>query len=91
MSKDIIKGKTTSGFEYTIPKENLDNYELIEALSEIEENPLVIAKIVDMLLGKDQTKNLKEHVRSKTGIVSSEKMGEEIKNIFESVNETKNS
>lgn len=87
----MIKGKTKSGFEYNISEENLDNYELLEALGEMEENPLVISKIVNMLLGKDQTKKLKEHIRSESGIVSAEKMGEEIKNIFESVNETKNS
>lgn len=87
----MIKGKTASGFEYKIPKEQLDNYELVEALGEIEENPLVISKIIDMLLGKDQKNNLKEHIRSESGIVSAEKMGEEIKNIFESVNETKKS
>ena len=87
----MIKGKTKTGFEYQIPEEKLDNYELVEALGEMEENPLVISKIVDMLLGKDQKDRLKEHLRSKTGIVSSEKMGEEIKNIFESVKETKNS
>lgn len=87
----MIKGKTKSGFEYKIPKEQLDNYELVEALGEMEENPLVISKIVNMLLGKDQKNKLKDHIRSESGIVSAEKMGEEIKNIFENVNETKNS
>lgn len=88
---ETIKGKTETGFEYEITEENLDNYELVEVLGEMEENPLVIAKIVNLLLGKEQANDLKDHVRSESGIVSSEKMGEEIKHIFESVNKAKNS
>lgn len=87
----MIKGKTNTGFDYEIPEENLDNYELVERLGEMEENPLVISKIIDLLLGKEQKEKLKEHVRSENGIVSTEKMGEEIKNVFESVNKAKNS
>ena len=86
-----IKGKTDTGFEYEIAEENLDNYELLEILGEMEENPLVISKVINLLLGKEQKEKLKEHVRTESGIVSSGKMGEEIKAIFESVNKAKNS
>lgn len=86
-----IKGKTETGFSYQIAEENLDNYELVETLGEMEDNPLVISKVINLLLGKEQKEKLKEHVRSENGIVSSEKMGEEIKGIFESVNKAKNS
>lgn len=34
---EILKGKTTSGFEYEIPKKRLKNFELVEAIAE-EEN-----------------------------------------------------
>lgn len=88
---ETIKGKTVTGFTYEVAKENLDNYELLEALGEIEENPLVISKVINLLLGEEQKEKLKEHVRSENGIVSSEKMGEEIKGIFESVDKAKNS
>lgn len=87
----MIKGKTETGFEYEIQEENLDNYELVEVLGEMDENPLVITKIVNLLLGKEQANNLKNHVRAESGIVSTEKMGEEIKCIFESVQKAKNS
>lgn len=35
---EILKGKTTSGFEYEIPEKRLKNFELVEAIGvEIKE------------------------------------------------------
>lgn len=87
----MIKGKTKSGFEYKIPEENLNNYELVEALGELEDNPLLIAKTVHLLLGKEQTEKLKSHLRTENGIVPTDKMSAEIMEIFENQKETKNS
>lgn len=87
----MIEGKTKSGFEYQVPKENLDNYELVEVLSEMEENPLLIVRTVDLLLGKEQRNKLKDHLRTKSGVVSTEKMSEEIMQIFNSQEKIKNS
>jgi len=87
----MIEGKTKSGFKYKIPEENLNNYELVEALSEVEENPLLIVKTVNLLLGKEQANKLKEHLRTKNGIVPTDKLSEEIMEIFENQKETKNS
>lgn len=87
----MIKGKTTSGFEYKIPKENLNNYELIEVLGEIEENPLLLSKTVNLLLGKEQANKLKDHLRTKSGTVPTDKISEEIMEIFDNQKETKNS
>lgn len=87
----MIKGKTKSGFEYKIPEENLNNYELVEALGELEDNPLLIAKTVHLLLGKEQTEKLKNHLRAENGIVPTDKMSAEIMEIFENQKETKNS
>lgn len=78
----MIKGKTKSGFTYQIPEENLNNYELVEYIEDLEENPLVVVKIVNMLLGKEQATKLKEHVRSKDGLVPVEKMSDELAEIF---------
>jgi hypothetical protein len=87
----MIEGKTKSGFEYKIPEENLNNYELVEALGELEENPLLIAKTVDLLLGKEQKEKLKDHLRTKSGTVPVDKISEEIMEIFNSQKESKNS
>lgn len=87
----MIEGKTKSGFKYKIPKKNLENYELIESLAEAEENPLQFPKVVNLLLGPEQAKRLKDHVRDKSGVVPAERISEEIQSIFENHNETKNS
>lgn len=79
----MIKGKTSTGFEFEIPEKRLNNYELMEALAEEEENPLAVVKIVNLLLGKSQAKRLKDHVRDEDGIVDSERLTEELKEIFE--------
>src|SRR5690625_282733 len=87
----MIEGKTSSGFAYKIPKDNLNNYELVETLGDLEENPLLIAKTVRLLLGNDQSEKLKDHLRTDSGIVPTDKMSEEIMEIFESQQEAKNS
>jgi len=87
----MISGKTKSGFKYSVSEERLNNYELLEAIGELEENPLVLTKVVDLLLGKEQKKELKDHLRTKDGLVPTEKLSEEITEIFQSQSETKNS
>ena len=87
----MIKGKTKSGFSYELDKERLNNYELLEAIEELEENPLVLSRVVNLLLGKEQTKKLKDHLRTENGIVPTEKMSEDITEIFQNQGETKNS
>jgi hypothetical protein len=87
----VIIGKTKSGFEFKISKARLENYELIESLSEVDENPLLLPKTVNLLLGKEQAGKLKDHLRDKEGLVSTEKLTNEIMEIFQSQSETKNS
>lgn len=86
-----MKGKTTSGFEFKLTKERLENYELVEALSRFEDEPLYLSKVVSLLLGKEQTEKLKDHLRDEEGLISTELLTNEIKEIFESQNSTKNS
>lgn len=87
----MISGKTKSGFKFTISKARLENYELIESLSEVDENPLMLPKTVNLLLGKEQAGKLKNHLRDKEGLVSTDKLTNEIMEIFQSQSETKNS
>lgn len=77
----MIKGTTSSGFEFEIDEKQLKNYEFVELISEVDENELLMPKILKMLLG-DQVKALKDHVRDEDGIVPIEKMVQEIKDIF---------
>lgn len=88
----MFKGKTTSGFEYVIDPDNLNDYELLESISEMESNPLILSQVVKKLLGSEQTTKLKNHIRNEKGIVPMEKMAAEIIDIFQSSGkETKNS
>ncbi|WP_170924849.1 hypothetical protein [Candidatus Enterococcus clewellii] len=87
----IITGKTKSGFNYEIQKERLENYELLEAIGESEENASAMTKVVKLLLGKEQTNKLKDHVRTESGVVPIEKLSEEITDIFQNQQITKNS
>lgn len=77
----MIKGTTSSGFKFEIDEKQLKNYEFVELISEVDENELLMPKILKMLLG-DQVEALKDHVRGEDGIVPIEKMVEEIKDIF---------
>ncbi|MFT0822827.1 hypothetical protein [Streptococcus agalactiae] len=75
--------KTSSGFEYKIEESRLKNYELVEALAELETSPLLLPKVLRLLLGH-QVEDLKNHLRSEDGTVSTEAIMEEVKEIFES-------
>ncbi|MGX6962426.1 hypothetical protein [Vagococcus xieshaowenii] len=79
----MAKKLTSSGFAYVLEKERLDNYELLEAISEIEEDPTVVPKVIKLLLGKEQAQVLKDHVRDEKGFVPAEKMMAELQEIFE--------
>lgn len=72
---------TSTGFKFRLDPKRLSNYELVEAIAESDENPLLLPKVVKLLLG-DQAEKLKDHVRDEDGIVSTEKMMVEIQDIF---------
>lgn len=86
----MITGKTKSGFEYELADDVLDDYELLETLNEIDKGEMgKIVDVVDILLGSEQKKRLKEHLRE-NGKVSAAKIMDEISYIFENVQEVKN-
>ncbi len=86
----MIQGKTKSGFEYRISKKRLENYELIEVLGKVDANPLLIPDVVKLIFDEEQAKRLKEHLRDEDGLVSTEKITNEIMEVFQNQNETKN-
>jgi hypothetical protein len=87
----VIKGETSTGFSFSIPRQNLDNMDLLDAISEMgDSNPLAFSKVINLMLGKDQKKKLYDHVRTDDGRVPVEKLSTEIQEIFEASNETKN-
>lgn len=88
----MIKGKTKSGFEFHIKEEVLDDYEILEDLCAIDEGEVnKIPKVAIKILGDEQMKRLKDHIRGENGRVSALKMGEAIGEILTGCNEGKNS
>ena len=77
-----LTGVTKTGFTYSISEKNVRNYELVEALGELDTNPLALPRVMNLLLGKEGTKKLKDHVRDKDGIVDTEKITAELEDIF---------
>lgn len=86
----MITGKTTSGFEFKLEEHVLDNMELLDAIVEADENPAVIPKIVNMVLGKDGKKHLYDHLRTNKGNVPIMAVANEIAEIFSSGQKGKN-
>lgn len=85
-----IKGKTKSGFEYSLDVERLENYEVIEAIAELNEDISAMPKLLNLILGEEQKKKLLDHLRDKEGIVKVSKLETEIFEIFNSAKELKN-
>ncbi|MBD9204622.1 MAG: hypothetical protein EGQ27_00080 [Lactobacillus ruminis] len=77
----MLKGKTKTGFEYEFDEKILKNYELVELLAEVDDNPLVLPQIFKKLIG-DRVKDLKDHVRDENGVVDIEKMVAEFEDII---------
>ena len=91
MSK-TFKGETKSGFKFEISERRLNNYELLELIGEVDEGQgQVFPKVVKLLFGDEQSKAFKDHLREEDGIVPNDKMADEIKSVFESVNGLKKS
>lgn len=84
----MLKGKTKTGFQYEFDEKILKNYELVELLAEVDDDPLVLPKIFNMLLG-DRVEELKDHVRDADGVVDIEKMLTEFQDIFSTQAELK--
>lgn len=80
-----FKGTTKTGFTFDISMERMENYEVVETIVEIDENPLVLPRLLKLLLG-DQVAALKDHVRGEDGMVPTHKLMDEVRDIFESQN-----
>ncbi len=78
----MITGTTTSGFAYEVPESALDNMELVDAISESEQNPVALSTILQLLLGQEQKKRLYDHLRTETGTVPVEAVSTAIADIF---------
>ena len=64
----MITAKTESGFSIELEESALDNMEVLDALSDLDEgNPLAMSRLVVKLLGKDGKKR-ELHIGTKTDV-----------------------
>lgn len=88
----MIKGETKTGFKFKIEEEVLDDYELLETLVDADNgNNMALFSVIDMVLGDEQKKALKEHLREIHGRVPASAMIAEIMDIIEKSGSGKNS
>ncbi len=87
-----VKGTTTSGFNFSLDTDDMNDMRVIEALAEVEKgNVLYVIDLIKLMLGAEQKEALYKHVANKDGKVSPELCMVEIKEIFEKAgNEVKN-
>ena len=87
----MIEGKLKSGFEYKIEDYVLDNMELLDAIAEVDQNPMVLSKVLKMLMGDEQRKKLYDHLRDpKKGNVPIVAVSDAVAEIFSGSGQLKN-
>lgn len=92
----IIKGTTSTGFEYEIDKECMEDAEFLELFAVVAkggEGSMQVFDLVRAALGDDQKKALYDHCRNEKGRVPISAVTAEITDIFTALGqnpETKN-
>ena len=86
----MIKGTTESGFEFVVSDTIGDDFEFLELVAEAESNTLLIGRIIERLLGKEQKKALMEHLRGEDGIVHTTSMVDAFAEIMKAIPGSKN-
>lgn len=75
--------KTTSdGFVYKLDESALQDWETLELLDEMQDEPQKIVRFVKRVLGVEQYNRLKEHCRKENGVVDVVQMQREIADIM---------
>jgi hypothetical protein len=70
-----IKGKTSSGFEYELDENVLDNWDLMDAIQRYNSGETIVGTLMlRTLLGPEQTKRLREFAMTENGTPSASKM-----------------
>ncbi len=82
----MIKEITTkSGFKTSLDPKVLDNMELVDALSQANDDGISIVKVANMLLGEDEKRRLYDHLRTDDGRVPMGPFMAEIEEILNSI------
>ena len=86
-----MKAQTADGFEVEIIEERLDDWEFLELVEAVDDGEYgKIVKVARYILGDNEVKRLKQHVRDTEGKVKATKMADALREIMESANTLKN-
>lgn len=83
----IIEGRTSSGFDFSVDSEQLEDFGFLELLADMSDDNNVkrmraITAMPERLLGKKGRAALLKHVRNERGFTPSAKVVEEINEIL---------
>ncbi|MBQ1575191.1 MAG: hypothetical protein IIZ78_29010 [Clostridiales bacterium] len=81
-----MKGKTQSGFNVTVDEKRMEDIRFFELISEADENPFALPKLVTYVLGAEQKEKLYKHLE-KDGVVAVTDVIQEMTSIFHLVEE----
>lgn len=90
----MIKGKTDTGFSYSIDPDIVRDMEFIELAAAAKDDGLLLPNVLVRVLGEKQKKALYDHVRNAKGFVMIDDVSKELSQMLLAVNEnaeTKNS
>lgn len=86
----MFNGQTKTGFSFKVDDAALNDWELLEDLDDIENNPQRYVRIAKRLLNKEQYEALKKHCINESGRVEMTRMYAEITDILTSKKDIKN-
>lgn len=89
----MIKGKTSTGFEFSIDEQRLNNMEFIDALADIQrledaeekdtqEILYLTSNLINLILDKKTKKALYDYVRKEDGTVPIDAVSREVREII---------
>lgn len=89
----MIKGQTQSGFDYAINEKALGDWRFLKAMADLDsgDDSRVLGAlpvILSLIMGKDEQRFL-EHITDEDGYQPTEKIMDELKQIFDAVRESK--
>lgn len=85
-----MKVSLNDGFELEISESALDDYELFDAICEVENGKVQkTPEVVRRVLGKDGETKLKDHLRTSDGVVKFSEMQTALSEIFTAAGELK--
>lgn len=90
----MVKGRTSTGFEFEADNNQINNAEFLEDYAEMTSgNTSAVFRVIARILGKEQKAKLYDHIRDEQGNVPVDKLNVELGEIFGSLAknpETKN-